>query len=185
MPIKVKLTGPLNSIVNKILTDFSKTEEFTKLYLRIKNRNITINNASKSSAPYSSLKFEPHYFNGVIYIPDEEYRYYSTKMPSDYINQFSSIQDDNAYWKKVKDFEDNYPNHYRLSLQRVIFHELLHCFQDGYNIGTAYTINPGAFEKPVIEKTNFFMDKYYNEPHRKGHDYEGTYKADDKKWFYH
>ncbi|MEM1081667.1 MAG: RHS repeat-associated core domain-containing protein, partial [Pseudomonadota bacterium] len=62
---------------------------------------------------------------------------------------------------------DAYPSHYPFSAERVLFHEAMHATQS--SSGLRYSINPGAYEMPVIRQTNEFMFRNYGEPFRKDH----------------
>lgn len=59
---------------------------------------------------------------------------------------------------------DNHPRDYRYTPERIIFHEARHGMHPPDSVGSAVS---GVEQRQVIEETNDFMEKYFDEPRRR------------------
>ncbi|MCF6251413.1 MAG: hypothetical protein L3J75_09110 [Methylococcaceae bacterium] len=178
--------GELSQHINRILTEFLLTAEFREITqkIRVKHNNIIIKNASETEVRSPGLKFESHNYRNIVYISTSEYRAFKTQLPDDFERNFSHIKNDDKYWQAYDEFVNDYPEFYRLSLQRTLFHEIQHSGQVGFNINTKYLVSPETYENPIINKTNKYMQKYYKEPLRLNHRDHITQNS-EKKWLIH
>jgi len=87
---------------------------------------------------------------------------YLTIEPPDFDSRFS----DN--YAAQDRYRDNYPEYAPFSIERIIFHEVVHSTQPAYS-GNDYVLFTERFEKEPIARTNDFMDRNFNEPYRRNH----------------